>query len=217
MQVELRAEFGLNYSTSLKGIIWISSCLKAYLDKRTEVSHYRPNIWTHLLLWLPLEFSHREKRGGSGDATAGAAGHPALHWHATAHQCPTLPATDRQVTLSSIGFSHRYFKPCRLYAGQMPIADAGHGDSCTMRFGGGFSVLFPRKGYAELRLEAWESKAPLQGAWHSKAIPDILPVLLCISYTVQCPMHTHGERANRAAVPGSTFHAWWVPPELFTA
>lgn len=105
--------------------------------------------------------------------------------------------TDRWTTLFWNCFSHRYFKPCRLYAQQPPVAEAERRGSRTPQSGGGFSVLFAEKGDARLRQEKWESKAPSQGASLSRAIP---PMLLRNSYAVQHSMHLRRERANRASI-----------------
>ena len=141
-------------------------------------------------LGFPLTFL-TEKRGAAAAMPPRAlpAAHPCVGTHPRRYPRGPNSASHRQASDSFLELLFTdILNPARLYARQAPLTDAGCRGSRALQSGGGFSTLFAGKGYARLRREAWESKAPSQGASRSRAIPaipNILSVLLCNSYTVQ--------------------------------
>lgn len=147
------------------------------------------------LFWFCPEFSNRDKRAAVTVAPPMLAAHTPTPLPTGALLClPNRP-------VAPVWSCLRYFKSCRLCEGRSPslVFPTVWGTSRALTAG---------KGCARLRREAWLNKSPSQDASHSRtfpAIPSILPVLLCSSYTTQCPTHICKDRGNQGSIPGASF------------
>lgn len=172
-----------------------SSCLEI-LSWQT-LRYLWPQMQMLLLFWFCPEFSNRDKRAAVTVAPAMLAAHAPT---------PLLCLPNSQC-LQFGALSHRYFKSCRLCEGRSPSLVLGVSLPYPTVWGSS-RALTAGKGCARLRREAWQNKSPSQDASHSRtfpAIPSILPVLLCISYSTQCPTHICRDRGNQGSIPGASF------------